>query len=233
MKVLAIIPARGGSKGVKDKNVRIVAGKPLIAYAIECAKESKLIDRTIVSTDSAAIAEVARTFECEVMMRPAALAKDDTPMPPVLLYVLEELEKQGASYDLVILLQVTSPIRSGADVDKVIAMFEQTPEIEGVISVVPMEDVHPARMYTLDQNQWMYPFLEQGEASRRQDLPVVYFRNGCIYAIRTKVLKAQKSLMVKNKQAYVMPAKWLANVDDERDLIIADTLVKLWKEGVL
>lgn len=233
MKVLGIIPARGGSKGVKDKNIRQVAGKPLIAYAIDCARESRLLSKTIVSTDSLAIAEFARSLECEVMMRPPELARDETPMPPVLIHVLKELEDQGEQYDLVILLQVTSPIRTGEDVDNVISMFEQSPNLEGVISVVPMDDVHPARMYTLGQGQWIFPFLENGEEARRQDLPVVYYRNGCIYAIRTQALLEKKSLMVKNKKAYVMPARHLANVDDERDLIIADVLVKLWKEGKL
>lgn len=233
MRTLAIIPARGGSKGVKDKNIRIVAGKPLITYAIECANESSLLNKTIVSTDSPAIAEVVQSLECEIMMRPHELARDDTPIPPVLIHVLQELEKQGEHYDLVVLLQVTSPIRTGKDVDNVISMFKQSPDLESVISVVPMDDVHPARMYTLEDDQWMHPFLNKGEEARRQDLPVVYYRNGCIYAIRTKALLEKRSLMVKNKKAYVMHAHHLANVDDERDLIIADVLVRLWKEGKL
>lgn len=233
MKALAIIPARGGSKGVTDKNIRLVAGKPLIAYAIECAKESYKLTKTVVSTDSTAIAAVANRYSAEVLMRPEDLAQDDTPMPPVLIHALQELAHRGEHFDLIVLLQVTSPIRTGEDVDKVITMFESDASLEGVISVVQMDDVHPARMYTLTEDNWMKPFLDQGEELRRQDLPVVYYRNGCIYAVRTEVLLQQKTLMPAIKKAYVMPAKYLANVDDERDLIITDTLVGLWKSGKL
>lgn len=233
MKVLAIIPARGGSKGVPDKNIRIVAGKPLIAYAIECAQESRLINRIVVSTDSPIIAQTASDYGAEVLMRPSHLAQDETPMPPVLLHVLQTLQENGENYDLVVLLQVTSPIRTGQDLDNVVEMFASTPDLDAVISVVPMDDVHPARMYTLDEGQWMNPYIESGEEARRQDLPVVYYRNGCIYAIRSEILKDNKSLMVKNKKAYIMPAKWLANIDDERDLIIAEALIKMWKAGQL
>lgn len=233
MKALAIIPARGGSKGVTDKNIRMVAGKPLIAYAIECAQESRKLTKTIVSTDSPAIAEVATRYSAQVLLRPEKLAQDDTPMPPVLIHAVQELARQGEHFDIIVLLQVTSPIRTGEDVDKVISMFESDASLEGVISVVPMDDVHPARMYTLAEGNWMKPFLNQGEELRRQDLPVVYYRNGCIYAVRTEVLLQQKTLMPAIKKAYVMPVKYLANVDDVRDLIITETLVGLWKSGKL
>lgn len=151
----------------------------------------------------------------------------------VLLHVLQTLQENGENYDLVVLLQVTSPIRTGQDLDNVVEMFASTPDLDAVISVVPMDDVHPARMYTLDEGQWMNTYIESGEEARRQDLPVVYYRNGCIYAIRSEILKDKKSLMVKNKKAYIMPAKWLANIDDERDLIIAEALIKMWKAGQL
>lgn len=233
MKVVAIIPARGGSKGVPNKNIRLVAGKPLIAYAIDCAKESKLITRIIVSTDSTSIAQIATDYGAEVLIRPSDLAQDDTPMSPVLLHVLQTLQENGEHYDLVVLLQVTSPIRTGQDIDRIVEMFASTPDLEAVISVVPMDDVHPARMYTLDEQHWMNPYIESGEEARRQDLPVVYYRNGCIYAIRSEILKDKRSVMVKNKKAYVMPAKWLANIDDERDLIIAEALIPVWISGQL
>lgn len=233
MNVLAIIPARGGSKGVPDKNIRPIAGKPLIAYAIDCAKESRLVHHIVVSTDSPKIANIVGGHGAEILMRPSDLAQDDTPMPPVLLHVLDTLQDKGQHYDLVVLLQVTSPIRTGQDIDHVVEMFVSAPDLEAVISVVPIDDVHPARMYTLNEDQWMIPYIESGEEARRQDLPVVYYRNGCIYAIRSEILKDKKSLMVKNKKAYIMPAKWLANIDDERDLIIAEALIQMWKAGQL
>lgn len=231
MKVLAIIPARGGSKGVRDKNIRDVAGQPLITYAVEAAQQSKRITKTLVSTDSEKIASVVRQAGGDVMMRPGELAEDNSPVVQVINYVLEKLKSVNEEFDVIVLLQPTSPIRTGQNIDEVIAMFDDQ-KVEGVISVVPMDDVHPARMYTTDDG-WMKPFIETGETAQRQDLPVVYYRNGCIYAVRTSVFFKEKTLMVKQKKAYVMKREHLANIDDERDLIIADVLVNMWKSGKL
>ena len=139
---------------------------------------------------------------------------------------MEALEKDGEVYDILILLQITSPIRTGKNVDDIIEMFEQDPSLSGVISVVPMHDVHPARMYRLDDSNLMLPLNPEWETARRQDIPPVYYRNGCIYAIRTDLLKLNKTLMPEGKKGYVMPVEWLANIDDERDLIITEALIK-------
>lgn len=234
MRVLGIIPARGGSKGVKDKNIRLVADQPLISYAIQCAQESKLLTDTIVSTDSEKIATVAKEYGGAVLMRPGELAEDSTPIVPVIAHILQTLTDMGKEpYDAIILLQPTSPIRTGENVDEVIQMLLDDPQTEGIISVVAMDDVHPARMYNLDENKGMHPFIEKGETLQRQELKPVYYRNGCIYAVRTSSFHQNNSLMIANKKAYVMPLEWLANVDDERDLVIADVLVKMWKEAKL
>ncbi|MHB1277557.1 MAG: acylneuraminate cytidylyltransferase family protein [Bacteroidia bacterium] len=233
LRVLAVIPGRGGSKGVKDKNIREIAGKPLIAYAIECASEASKVDFVLVNTDSANIAEVARKHGAQVMMRPAALATDESPMVPVLLHVLEQMEERGEVFDILVLLQITSPIRTGRNVDEVIEMFETEPDLPAVISVVPMDDVHPARMYKKDHSNWMEPLIREWETARRQDIPPVYYRNGCIYAVRIDEFKRSCTLMPEKKKAYVMPSAWLANVDDERDMIITEALLKAWHEGKL
>ena len=230
MRSLAIIPARGGSKGVKDKNIRLVNGKPLIVYSIETAHESQLLTDAVVSTDSEKIAEEATKHGIEVIHRPSTLAQDDTSIIPVISHTLEQLDRP---FDLIILLQPTSPIRTGEDIDKVIQMFMDDHDLEGVISVVPMDDIHPARMYKIDHDLRMDPLIKDHEQARRQDLPMVYFRNGCIYAVRTTTFVAKKSLMVNNKKAYIMPVDHLANVDNERDLIVTDTLIRLWKENKL
>jgi CMP-N-acetylneuraminic acid synthetase len=230
MKVLAVITARGGSKGVKDKNIRLVDGQPLISYAIECAKESKTITDTVTTTDSEKIAAVVREWDGEVVHRPAELARDDTPSSPVVLHVIEELEKQNRQYDIIVLLQPTSPIRTGEDIDRVVALLEAEEHLDSVISVVPMQDVHPAKMYNVDEENNMITLVEDGERLRRQDLTPVYLRNGCIYAIRTAAFREQKELIIPNKKAYIMSPDWLANVDSERDLLITDLLVKAWKK---
>lgn len=233
MKVLSIIPARGGSKGVKDKNIRTLAGKPLIAYAIECAKDSKLVNEIVVSTESETIIEVVKPYNVKIINRPPDLAQDHSPIPPVMIHALQELEKQGQYYDLIILLQVTSPIRTGKDIDNVISMFIDDTNLEGVISVVELNDIHPARMYNIDSEKWMKVLIENGEDLRRQDLTPVFFRNGCIYAIRKGILIDKKTVMPKNKKAYIMPSSHLLNIDSERDVLIGEVMIKLWKEGIL
>jgi CMP-N-acetylneuraminic acid synthetase len=234
LNVLGIIPARGGSKGVIGKNTRLVAGEPLIAYSIQAAQASRSLTYFLTTTDDERIAEVAERYGSPVLRRPADLAQDDTPMVPVVLHALDQAEKATERfYDLVVLLQPTSPIREGSDIDAVIHMFEGEPELEGVISVCAMDDAHPARMYHLDEAGWMEPLWSEWETARRQDLPVVYYRNGAIYAIRRSTLVEQRTLMSRRKKAYVMPVERLANIDDERDLVITEALVKLWKAGQL
>jgi CMP-N-acetylneuraminic acid synthetase len=226
MKILGLIPGRGGSKGVKDKNIRMVDGMPLIGYAIKTAGEASKLDRFIVNTDSDKIAEVAKGFNAEVYRRRPELGSDSAAIVPVILETIEALEKKGEFYDVVVLLQITSPIRTGNNVDEVIEMFEADPQLSGVISVVPMHDVHPARMYELDENSLMLPLNPQWETIRRQDIPPIYYRNGCIYATRIDILKKSMTLMPEGKKGYAMPVEWLANIDDERDLIITEALIK-------
>lgn len=226
MKVLAIIPGRGGSKGVKGKNIRIIDGLPLIAYAINSAIESKKLSRFIVNTDSDEIEQVARDYKADVYRRLPELGSDSASIVPVILETIEALEQKGEFFDVVVLLQITSPIRTGKNVDEVIEMFENDLDLTGVISIVPMHDVHPARMYSLDESHLMFPLNPEWETARRQDIPPVYYRNGCIYAIRTDVLKKTKNLMPEGKKGYIMPVEWLANIDDERDLIITEALIK-------
>lgn len=231
MKVLALIPGRGGSKGIKDKNIIDVAGRPLLAYAIEAAQEAQKVSRVLVNTDSEKIAAVAREYQAEVMMRPAELATDSATTTMVIHHLLEELEKQNDPFDLIVILQITAPIRTGKNIDEVVAMFEKDPTLPAVISVVAMDDVHPARMYKLGEEADMQPLVQEWETARRQDIPPVYYRNGCIYAIRPEALRKTNSLMPPGKKAYVMPSQWLANIDDMRDLMIARVLVQAWKAG--
>lgn len=226
MKVLVVIPARGGSKGVPKKNIRLLGDKPLIAHAIDCAKASQKTTRIIVSTDSEEIAAVAIQYGSEVILRPSDLATDTSNVVTAVEHVYRELKED---FDVIVLLQPTSPLRTGADLDKVVSLFEEDRTAEGVISVIPMDDVHPARMYNLGSQNEMIPFLEQGETLRRQDIEPVYYRNGCFYAVRPDAFFREKSFMVNHKKAYIMPADWLANIDTPRDFKIAEMLYQDWK----
>lgn len=230
MKTLAIIPARGGSKGVKNKNIRSLAGKPLITYAIDAAKESKLLTNYLVATDSELIIEVSKKYTKNIYKRSESSSKDSSPVELVVEEVLNMYKNQ---YDLVILLQPTAPIRTGIDIDNVITMFKVDDKLDNVVSVVELEDIHPARMYSLDSSLKMKPLGKNNETARRQDLSKVYLRNGCIYAVKTKAFNLTKKLMMDEKKAYVMPECLWANIDSERDLLVAEVLIKQWKSGNL
>jgi CMP-N-acetylneuraminic acid synthetase len=226
MRVLVIIPARGGSKGVPQKNIKLLGGKPLIAHAIACALGSKKATKVVVSTDDDAIASVANQYPIEVVKRPSELAEDDSNVVTAVTYTYNYLKED---FDVIVLLQPTAPLRTSADLDAVIDLLEKNKNADGVISVVPMDDVHPARMYDLNETQHLVPLIENGETLRRQDLKPVYYRNGCFYAVRTKAFYDQQSFMVANKLAFVMNPNWLINIDNQRDFQLATLLYQDWK----
>lgn len=229
MKVLGIIPARGGSKGVSKKNIRVIDGKPLIAYTIETAMQSSRLTDVLVSTDDLEIKEVAMQYGCDVQLRSKVNASDTAKIEAVIEEVLSKLK---TNYDILMLLQPTAPIRDVEDIDKVVDMF-QKPRVESVVSLVELEDIHPARMYHIDTDNFMLPLDTKLEKQRRQDLPKVYLRNGCIYAVRTRVFEREKKVITEHKSAYIMPESKWANIDSERDLVITEALIKLWKKGKL
>lgn len=229
-----MIPARGGSKGVHRKNVRTVAKEPLIAYAIRTAQASTLLTTFVTSTDDEEIAELARRHGSPVVQRPPELAGDESNVVTAMLHALGEEERNsGQTYDGIVLLQPTSPIRTGDDVDAVIGMLMDDPTADSVVSVYVVEDSHPGRMYTLRGEEWLEPMYGDWERALRQELPSVYHRNGALYACRRELLTDCHMVMGRRKKAYVMPRKFTTNIDDEVDLLYADLVVGLWKEGRL
>ena len=232
MKVLAIIPARGGSKGVPGKNIAEVDGQPLISYTIEAALESKQLTAIYVSSDDERILSLANKPGIHLHYRPAGLATDDSPVTATVEQVLHIAEQEfQLTFDVIMLLQPTAPIREPQHIEEAISLL-QAPEYNSVISVCEMEDVHPARMYQLEGDA-LQPYFPEMEQKRRQDLPKAYFRNGSIYLVRRNAFLQDHSLMAKPSCPYVMPSKYLANVDDHRDLIITRALVRAWKNGEL
>lgn len=225
MRVLGVIPARGGSKGVPGKNIRLLHGKPLICYSILAAASSSLT-RTIVTTDSQEIASAASACGGEVpYMRPAALASDDTPTLPVILHALDTLQE---NFDAVMVLQPTSPLRTAEDIDAAISLLAGDPEADSVISVVKVSDHHPARMKMLREGiLFDPPFMETVEGQRRQDLPDYYLRNGAVYLTRTAVLRAQQSFKGTKCLGYQMPEERSVNIDSEIDFILADAILRM------
>lgn len=233
MKVLAIIPARGKSKGIPGKNIRVIDGKPLISYTIEAALASTKLSSIWVSSDDDDILRVASVPGINLHKRADEIAGDASPVSQAVDVVLKEaMAKSGDRYDAIMLLQPTAPIRTGRNIDEAIEELEKHPDANTIISVCAMDDVHPARMYTAEATG-LKPYVPEYEQLRRQDIPPAYYRNGSIYLVRTEAFIAHQSLMVKPSYPYIMSAKQLLNLDDMRDLLIAEALIPAWKEGRL
>ncbi|WP_126428726.1 cytidylyltransferase domain-containing protein [Brevibacillus marinus] len=220
--VLAVIPARGGSKGVPRKNIRQLAGKPLIAWTIEAAQQSAYLDRIVVSTEDEEIAEVARQYGAEIpFLRPRELAQDDTPGIDPVLHAVECLP----FYDFVVLLQPTSPLREASDIDRCIEMCVSRGE-RACVSVTAA-DKPPQWMYQLDRDFRLQPIVPQAQLlTRRQDAPHVFVLNGAVYVAQTEWLKRSRSFLTENTAAYVMPKERSLDIDSELDLRIAAELLK-------
>lgn len=221
LKVVGIIPARGGSKGVKNKNIKLLSGKPLIAYTIEAALKSNL-DKVIVTTDSEEIAEVAIKFGAEVpFIRPSELATDKAKALPVIQHALAFLSELGQDFDAVMMLQPTTPFRRVEDINEAINTLHST-GADSVISVVNVQGHHPARMkYLGEDNRLVDPdFCEKYENQPRQELEAMFIRNGAIYLTRTEVLNAG-SFKGDHCQAWLMPNELSVNIDTELDFAYA------------
>lgn len=220
-KVLAIIPARGGSKGVPRKNVRNLAGKPLIAWTIEEAKKSKYITRLILSSEDEEIIEVAKKYGCEVpFKRPVELAKDDTPSIEPVLHAIE----QCPGYDYVVLLQPTSPLRTVEDIDGCIEML-LTQNLDFGVSVSE-SNKSPYWMYMVDMDGSMEPIIKQEEIiSRRQDLPKIYTLNGAVYVAKVERLLKEKNFLNSNTKAYIMNNENSLDIDSELDFLVCEHLI--------
>jgi N-acylneuraminate cytidylyltransferase/CMP-N,N'-diacetyllegionaminic acid synthase len=222
MKILAIIPARGGSKGVPRKNVCLLAGKPLIAWTIEAAKQSDLLDRIVLSTDAEYITEVAQTYGINVpFLRPVELAQEDTPGIAPVLHAVSWLEQNESYYpDYVLVLQPTSPFRTSSDIDAAIRLAQQN-QADGVVSVVPVHQ-HPYWTKCISDDGRLVDFLPlEKDYPRRQDLPPVYALNGAIYLVKREVLLEQQTYYTERTFAYIMPPERSLDIDTSWDLYLA------------
>jgi CMP-N-acetylneuraminic acid synthetase len=228
-RVLALIPARGGSKGVPRKNLREVGGKPLLAHTIECALARRgRFHRVIVSTDDPEIARVARAAGAEVpFTRPPELAADTAPMAPVAQHALRWVEQaDGLRLDWLCLLQPTAPLRAPEDLDAALDLAAAGGS-DAVISVVRVFAVHPILMKRIEAGRLLPYCVEETEGTRRQDYqPPAYMRNGAVYLVRRDVLLERGSLWGDVIRPYVMPESRSLSVDGELDLRLADLLLR-------
>ena len=227
MKILAIIPARGGSKGIPGKNIKLLGGKPLLQYTVESAKESALLSRVILSSDDPEIIAVGKELGLEVpFVRPAELAGEATSSLGVSKHTLEELCSQGREYDAVCLLQPTPPFRSTGLIDKAIEKF-RSGNYDSLISVreVPAE-FNPHWTYEELEGKLKIATGDEEIISRRQDLPKAYHRDGAVYITKTSVLLEQNSLYGKNIGYIDTTGSVYVNIDTEEDWKEAEKIVE-------
>lgn len=223
MEVLAIIPARAGSKGIPGKNIKMLAGKPLVAHTIEASLKSKYITRTVVSTEDAKIKDIALSFGAQVVDRPMELAQDETKTAPVMLQVVEELEKTGYRPDVVILLQCTSPLRDEVQIDEAFEQFLNT-KCDSVFAARPVGWTHALWRRNLDgKMEGLYDYRHR---PRRQDenehLPM-YCETGATYIVKADVFKEVKDFIGKNPAIYLNGA--VGDIDAMSDFECAERIL--------
>lgn len=223
---LFIIPARGGSKGIPGKNIKPFCGRPLLHYAIDCARRAGASDADIcVSTDSREIAECARDAGLEVpFMRPELLATDTASSYDVLLHALNWYESHGRRYDRVVLLQTTSPLRTPDDVAGCMALW--TPEVDMVVSVCDARTNPYYNAFETDDDGMLHISKGDGQFTRRQDAPKVYEYNGAVYVITAESLKREPLSAFKRRVPFVMPASRSVDLDSPADWLIAEQLFR-------
>lgn len=226
-KVVCVIPARGGSKGVPRKNIKQLGGKPLIAYTIEQALQSQYIDRTIVSTEDMEIADIAKQYGAEVpFMRPEALAGDQVATVDVLLHAINWLEEEDKyNFDILVLLHTTTPLRAVEDIDACIKMLEDT-KADNIFSVT---EAHRNPYFNMVEitPQGKVQLSKDGSFSSRQSAPKVYDMNSSIYVWWKDILKSERKIFLEDSHVYIMSKARSIDIDDNIDFMIAEIMMNV------
>lgn len=228
-KILAVVTARGGSKGLPGKNIKILNGKPLIAWTIEQIQNSKLIDNLVVSTDSSEIAGVCERYGVKVPeLRPAYLATDEASSMDVLEYVLNNEEKSGRIYDYLILLEPTSPLRKKGDLDNIIQMAGDNSDKDGVVSVGKVQLEHPMIVKKVSEKGVVIPYIsEMSGIYQRQQHDEALFPYGVGYLIKTSVFKKEHKIYTSNILPYYIERWQNYEIDDIYDFKCIETVMQM------
>ena len=230
--VLGIIPARGGSKGIRKKNIYKLCGEPLINYTIEAAKSSRFLTRTIVSTDSEEIAEIARAAGAEVpFLRPAKLASDKSPTIDTIMHSLNWLkENKNEQYDYVMVLQPTSPLRTSIDIDESIKKAQET-GADSIMSMVELSDMSLKKLKKIQEDQ-IFPLLEEEGKSPapRTSHTATYTRNAAIYLTKASVI-LKGDVFGNVSRPYIMPFERSVDINDMKDMALSEFFLKKMKDG--
>lgn len=228
MKILGVIPARGGSKGIPGKNIKILAGKPLLEYTWEVASESKYLSKIILSTDDSAIIEVGKSLGIEIpFVRPSNLAEDKSPTLGVIQHALEFYSKKGEQFDAVCLLQVTSPFRTLAFLDNAIDTFIKK-KTDSLVSVIEVpHEYNPHWTFKINDNgELSISTGEKNIITRRQDLPKTYHRDGSIYLTKVATILNDNSLFGNSTSFVISNKETQVNIDTIKDWEKAEIICK-------
>ena len=228
-KILAIVPARGGSKGLPGKNIRMLCGKPLIAWPIHSAKKSRYIDQVIVSTDDPEIAEIAQAEGAEVpFLRPPELATDTATSISVIEHAVGYLAEEGESFNYCVLLEPTSPMTENKDVDSALERLDRQRDIaDAIVGISMVEGTHPAFDVVLDERKRIHPYLQEGfdAVTRRQEIENLYFLDGSLYISDIEVLLKRQGFYHERTLGFKMP-KWKSfEVDDIVDFFCIEAIM--------
>ena len=225
-RILALVPARGGSKGLPGKNI-----KPLICWTVDSARKSQYIDELFISTDSEKIADVCKQYNVEVpFLRPSELAQDDTSSVDVMLYTLDLLESKGKAFDYLLLLEPTSPLRDDADLDNIIKLAIEHPGADGVISVGQVHTEHPMLIKKIGSNGFLCPYMESHkQLFQRQQEDEALFPYGVGYLVKVDRFRHSKTIYMDNMVPYLIQRWQNFEIDDIYDFVCIESIIK-WRE---
>lgn len=224
--IIGLIPARGSSKSIKNKNIVNLAGKPLIWYTIKTALSCKRIDKVVVTTDSPQISEIAKSFKLEVINRPKNISLDTSPVIEAIKHAVFYLESKGGKINTIVLLQPTSPFRKTKDINTALDLLNKS-DTDSVASVCEAEHNPYFVMAKVNAGFLNYPLLKPSKKiANRQEAPKVYRLNGSIYAIKRNIVVNKNSIITGKTRPLVMPSNLSIDIDSPQDLLFAEFLLK-------
>ena len=233
-KILAIIPARGGSKGLPGKNIKPLCGKPLIGWTIEQAQSSKYIDEIFVSTDSNEIAAVAEDFGIKVpFLRPTELATDTSPSSAFVLHTIGYYRNKGQEFDYILLLEPTSPLRDITDINIAIEQLLNHDTAKSIVGVSKVEATHPAFLVDISKEGLLKPYLKEMKTLRRQELSDLYFFEGSLYLSDIEFYIKEQNFYHDLTLPYVVPKYKAYEIDDIVDFYIVEKILELKLKNIL
>jgi len=227
MKIIGIIPARGGSKGLKNKNILKINQKPLIAWSILEAIKSKVLSKVIVSTDSLKISKIAKKYGAEVpFVRPKKYSNDQSKSSDLIIHALNFFKKKKINFDYIMLLEPTSPLRDSKDIIRCVKLIKKN-KIDTLVSVSKIKSQHPRFVYKFISRHKIKPYISKKNLSaRRQDIENLYFLDGTIYCSNVETFFKKKTFYHKNTSAFVVPNWKAIEVDNLLDLKLSEFIMK-------